>query len=60
VFADRIQFFKLHKNPGNMTSARQKKKMAIQDKQDNKRFIIYVLGIVIVVLILMYLLFAYS
>lgn len=43
-----------------MTSARQKKKMAIQDKQDNKRFIIYVLGIVIVVLILMYLLFAYS
>lgn len=43
-----------------MTSARQKKKMAIQDKQDNKRFLIYVIGIVIVVLILMYFLFTRS
>ncbi len=43
-----------------MTSARQKKKMAVQDKQDNKRFILYVIGIVIVVMILMYFLFANS
>ncbi|MFZ2899474.1 MAG: hypothetical protein WA004_12670 [Saprospiraceae bacterium] len=43
-----------------MTSARQKKKMAVQDKQDNKRFITYVIAIVIVVLILMYFLFANS
>jgi hypothetical protein len=34
--------------------------MAIQDKQDNKRFLIYVIGIVIVVLILMYFLFTRS
>ncbi len=40
-----------------MTSARQKKKMATKDRTDNKKFIYYVVGIVVVLLVLMYMAF---
>jgi hypothetical protein len=43
-----------------MTSARQKKRMAVKDRQDNKRFILYVAIIVVIVLVLMYFIFANS
>lgn len=43
-----------------MTSARQKKKMATKDRVDNKKFIYYVAGIVLVLLVLMYLAFRSS
>lgn len=43
-----------------MTSARQKKKMAAQDQVANKKFIYYLVGIVIVLMIIMYLAFRSS
>ena len=43
-----------------MTSARQKKRMAAKDRQANKKFILYVGIIVVIVLILMYFIFANS
>lgn len=43
-----------------MTSIRQKKKMAVQDKSANKKFMLYLVGIVVILMILMYLAFKSS
>ena len=41
-----------------MTSFRQKKRIASKDKVDNKKFIYYVAGIVVVLLVLLYFIFS--